>query len=76
MLPRGRIPDPSLSNKKDDEDMKSIKTGKKKKSGSKAKDQATTLVVGRDIVLPKVADYLSFALVGWFCRKRVGEVDL
>ena len=67
---------PALSNKKDDEDMKSIKIGEKKKSGAKAKKQVATLVVGRDIALAEAPDYLSFALVGRFCGKSVGEEAL
>ena len=67
---------PTLSNKKYDEDMKAIKTGEKKKSGAKAKRKAAALVVGRDIALAEVPDYLSFALVELFCRKSVGEAAL
>ena len=54
---------PILSNKKDGEDMISAKTGEKKRSGAKAKNQAATLIVGKDISLAKVPSYLSSALV-------------
>ena len=67
---------PALSNKKDDEDMRAIKTGEKKRSRAKAKKHAAALVVGKDIALAEVPDYLSFALVGRFCRKSVGEAAL
>ena len=42
---------PILSNKNDGKDMISTKTGEKKISRAKAKKQATTLVVGKDILL-------------------------
>ena len=49
---------------------------RRKRSGAKAKKQATTLIVGRDISLVEVPDYLSSALVGRFCGKSVGETAL
>ena len=65
-----------LSNKKDGEDMISTKAGEKKRPGDKAKKQAIALVVGKDISLAEVPDYLSSTLVDKFCGKTVGEADL
>ena len=56
--------------------MISPKTGEKKISGAKAKKQAATLVVVKDISLAEVPDYLSSALVGRFCGKIFGEAAL
>ena len=65
-----------LSNKKDGEDMISTKFGEKKRLGAKAKKEAATLVVGKDISLEEVPNYFSFALVSRFCGKTVEEVAL
>ena len=62
-----------LSSKKAGRDMN---TSERKRSGAKAKKQAVALIVGRDISLAKVPDYLSSALVGRFCGKLVGETAL
>ena len=67
---------PILSNKKDGEDMISTKAGEKKRPGDKAKKQAIALVVGKDISLAEVPDYLSSTFVGRLCGKIVGEVAL
>ena len=67
---------PILYNKKDGKYMISTKIGEKKRLGAKAKKEATTLVVGKDISLEEVPDYFSSALVGRFCGKIVEEVAL
>ena len=65
-----------LSSKKACGVMISNNTSETKCSGAKAKKQATTLIVGRDISIAEVPDYLASALVGRFCEKLVGEIAL
>ena len=65
-----------LSRKKADKVMISSSTSKRKRSGAKAKKQAATLIVVRDISIAEVPNYLLSALVGRFCGKLVGETAL
>ena len=54
--------------------MISTKNGEsKKRSGAKVKKHAAELIVGKDITLSEVPEYLSLALVGRFCGKKVSE---
>ena len=56
--------------------MISTKIGEKKRPGGKAKKKSIALVVGKDMSLAEVPDYLSSPLVGKFCGKIVGEAAL
>ena len=54
--------------------MISTKNGESKKhSGAKVKKHAAELIVGKDIMLSEVPQYLSLALVGIFCGKIVSK---
>ena len=53
---------------------KDVETRKCK--GSKGKKHAASLVVGQDISLTEIPNYLSLALVGRFCGKTIDEAAL
>ena len=62
------------SNEKEGEVIISTKNGESKKhTGAKVKKHATELIVGKDIMLSEVPEYLSLALVGRFYGKIVDE---
>ena len=66
-----------ISRRKEGAVIISTKDGEIKKcTGSKAKKHAATLIVGKDISLSEVLEYLSLALVGRFCSKTVNETAL
>ena len=66
-----------LSSRKEGAVIISTKDGESKKHiGAKAKKNASTLIVGKDISLSEVPKYLSLALVGIFCGKIVRETAL
>ena len=48
----------------------------KKRVAAKEKKHAATLIVGKDISLTKVPEYLSLDLVGRFCSKTVDKATL
>ena len=62
------------SNKKDGKDIIPTRNGESKKcTGAKVKKSAAELIVGKDISLSEVLEYLFLALVERFCGKTIEE---